>query len=343
MTKGTKKTETPAGKQKPESTPQKRLEDLKKLERILDGLGSQVADDYLDSGNEDAAAALTSRLVAAIPDPERKAFHTLRMGVLMERANDFESATTWYAKGISMEPQDRKVWYFLFNNMSYSLAQLGKHEEAEWHARQALQIDKERHNAHKNLGVALAATGRTEEGLEHLLTAAMIAPGDYRALGHLEELVAQDETLVLRVEGLPTSFAPVAMPHGPRQRSARRKGAGNDGSDGLEGHRHRPYGQAPGRVSGPPSAIGKVRLLVRGVLESSSFEPRPIPSQQKQERRVLDTLARVLRRQRRDEVDHRAGRVLPRSGRPAEDGGLLSDAGIPRGVRYGVRELHGDV
>ena len=101
-----------------------------------------------------------------------------------------------------MEPQDRKVWYFLFNNMSYSLAQLGKSEESEWHARQALQIDRERHNAHKNLGVALAAMGRSEEASEQLLTAAMIAPGDYRALGHLEELVAQDETLLLRVEGL---------------------------------------------------------------------------------------------------------------------------------------------
>ena len=65
-----------------------------------------------------------------------------------------------------------------------------RYEEAERHCRSAIRIDPRRHNAHKNLGIALQGLERHAAAAKSFLRAAQLCPADGRALGHLEELLA---------------------------------------------------------------------------------------------------------------------------------------------------------
>lgn len=67
-------------------------------------------------------------------------------------------------------------------------------------------IDPYRHNAHKNLGVALEGRGRFNETAQSHLAAAELCPADPRALGLLVDLLdkhpeieANDPNLLQRI------------------------------------------------------------------------------------------------------------------------------------------------
>lgn len=73
---------------------------------------------------------------------------------------------------------------------------LRRHADAEVHTRAAIAIDPKRHNAHKNLGLALAGQGRLGEAAHCLLEADRRCPPDTRARGHLTELLADNPELL---------------------------------------------------------------------------------------------------------------------------------------------------
>jgi len=82
------------------------------------------------------------------------------------------------------------------NNRGYCLKELGRHTEAEVHCRAAIALDPARHNAHKNLGLALAEQGRRVEAAHCLLEADRRYPADGRARRHLAELLAAHPEVV---------------------------------------------------------------------------------------------------------------------------------------------------
>ena len=90
---------------------------------------------------------------------------------------------------LAAEPQDRKVRYFSNNNLGYSLVQLGRFDEAEEYCEAAIGIDKDRHNAHKNLGLVYQGQGRWLDAAFCFVCATWLAPGDQRALMHLRQLL----------------------------------------------------------------------------------------------------------------------------------------------------------
>ena len=79
--------------------------------------------------------------------------------------------------------------YFLRNNLGYSLNQLGQFSEGESWCRKAIEIDWNRPNAHKNLGLALQGQTRYPEAAESFRNATLVDPFDRRALNHLRELL----------------------------------------------------------------------------------------------------------------------------------------------------------
>lgn len=131
-------------------------------------------------------------LLATALDLAEKAEIALASGQLMEKLGDFASAIEAYRRGIALEPVQASAWYFLHNNLGYCLNQLGRYSEGERWCRAAIQIDPERHNAHKNLGVACEGQGRHVEAIHCFIAALKANAADPRALRLLEELIDSD-------------------------------------------------------------------------------------------------------------------------------------------------------
>ena len=142
-------------------------------------------------------------------DANMKARCHLRLGALKEKGDDYAGAAALYAEAFSLESGKDDVWYFLNNNLGYCLNQIGRHGGAEFYCRAAIKIDPKRHNAYKNLGLALQGQGRYVEAARMLICAAELCLVDPRALNHLRELVTahrevvrEDPSVLARVEEL---------------------------------------------------------------------------------------------------------------------------------------------
>ena len=135
------------------------------------------------------ARAVALMLITAHVEPGARAVECLGMGLRMEAARRFDLAAWAYTLGVAYEPTDTDDWYWLNNNLGFSLNQIGCHLAAEPHCRAAIRCDPGLYNAHKNLGVALEGQERVAEAARSYVTAVRSEPGDRRALCHLATLV----------------------------------------------------------------------------------------------------------------------------------------------------------
>ena len=156
---------------------------LKALRGMALGLARERRDEaarrFLDRARELGAGAAT------------EGNEMLRLGLAFEGIRRFDLAGECYAYGRSLGEGDLVPWYFLHNNHAYCLAMLERFAEAEVLARQAIDIEPGRHNAHKNLGLALMGQGRLQEAAESFRRARDLNPGDGRAAYYLEILDQQ--------------------------------------------------------------------------------------------------------------------------------------------------------
>ncbi|HLH56737.1 MAG TPA: tetratricopeptide repeat protein [Verrucomicrobiae bacterium] len=134
-------------------------------------------------------------LLARVPDIENKAYLILSLGQLAEMSKDFDLAVRFYLQGVSMEPCAQFTWYYLHNNLGYSLNQLGRFEEGERYCRRAIEITAKPQNAHKNLGLALQGQGKYAEAARCFVIATQANASDERSANHLEELIQQHPEL----------------------------------------------------------------------------------------------------------------------------------------------------
>ena len=100
-----------------------------------------------------------------------------------------------------MEPCGQFTWYFIHNNLGYSLNQLGRFVEGEQVCRHAIDISTQPPNAHKNLGLALAGQGCQREAAGSFIAATQADASDPRSLRHLEALLAEDRELDFEFAG----------------------------------------------------------------------------------------------------------------------------------------------
>ena len=162
-----------------------KLEDEKESPDAL----RQLAEFYATTGQYDKALVHFRRLLAVVRDVEEKAHCLLRMGQVMECAGDYSAAVRYYKKAVALKPTDRLVRYFINNNLGFSLSVLGDFFEGEIYCRKAIEIDPERLNGHKNLGIALAGQGWYWEAAECFVAATQKNALDSRASDLLTQLL----------------------------------------------------------------------------------------------------------------------------------------------------------
>jgi len=146
---------------------------------------------YGSNGQHDLAKGYIERLMGLSGSSEAQASYWLALGQLAEKDGHFEAAVDYYSQAKALDPKAVETEYFTNNNLGYSLIQLGRHSEAEPCCRMAIETDPKRHNAHKNLGLALQGQGRYADAARPLINAIRANPLDRRALQHLEEMVAE--------------------------------------------------------------------------------------------------------------------------------------------------------
>jgi len=157
---------------------------------------------YSAAGRKEQSLECMRKLAVLAEGPEERARCYLALGGKREQANDFEGAVSYYMAAFEMEPQNTDSWYWINNNLGYSLVQLGRCDEAEGYLQRAVAIDQGRSNAFKNLGLALLGRNRWTEAADFFVRATQANAADRRSLVHLEQLVSEHPELLTEVPGL---------------------------------------------------------------------------------------------------------------------------------------------
>jgi tetratricopeptide (TPR) repeat protein len=174
-------------------------------QKLLDQLGAAqddptqamwaLAQFYKSVGQIERAREQFRCLLDRTANLETKAQIVLALGQTAEKANDYRMAVELYSQALSLEPTVSALWYFIQNNLAYSLIQLERFGEAERYCRQAIKTDPHRPNAHKNLGLSLQGQGRYAEAAQAFVAATQANASDPRALGLLEALLVEHSEL----------------------------------------------------------------------------------------------------------------------------------------------------
>jgi tetratricopeptide (TPR) repeat protein len=178
---------------------------LKSPREVLEFL-SALAQECAAKG---AFAAAQGYFELLLKDAENEADTTyclLSLGQLQEQQENYAAAIDWYRKAFRSRPGADATWYLLHNNLGYCLNRFGLYAEAEELCRKAIAIDPSRHNAHKNLGLALEGQGCITAAAREYLVAARLRPGDRRAFRLLQRLAAAHP----QIAGLPRALSPPA-------------------------------------------------------------------------------------------------------------------------------------
>jgi tetratricopeptide (TPR) repeat protein len=155
----------------------------------------QLARFYSEQKDHLKALDCLRKLIDLFPDVERKASCVLAMGQTMEQVSDYEAAIRYYKEALSLEPVQTSTWYFINNNLGFCLNTLGHFAEGEIYCRKALEIDPNRPNAYKNLGIALKGMGNYADAAQCFVSATQANAADPRASKLLEELLVEHPEL----------------------------------------------------------------------------------------------------------------------------------------------------
>jgi len=158
--------------------------------------------------NEQKALEI-ERLLSDPTNINNVAWGYLKLGLEAEDRLDWDDAIEQYQRVIELAPEDKKVRYFGYNNRAYALLMLKRFEEAESHCISAIDVDDDRHNAYKNLGLTCEGLGRPIDAATSFINAAFRNGTDERAWLHLQKLLtanpdvlAQKPVLVEQMEAI---------------------------------------------------------------------------------------------------------------------------------------------
>jgi len=147
------------------------------------------------SGYLAAACSYFERALSLSEAAGEKAACLLALGQTLERSGDYTAALAAYTRAFELPQEPNDIWYFLNNNRAYCLNQKSMHVEAEERCLDAIRINGERHNAHKNLGIALQGRRRYAQAARSFMRAVQLCPADGRALALLKRLVVDQHVI----------------------------------------------------------------------------------------------------------------------------------------------------
>lgn len=157
---------------------------------------------YQRTGHLEHASGCVRRAIELSDDPERIGAGFLGLGQLEESRGDYAAAAKRYGEALALEPCSQHTWYFIHNNLGYSLNQLGKHGSAVRYLERALEIDPGRPNAYKNLGLAHEALGDPVKAAELFIAATQVDAADSRSLDHLLAMMEANPALEVDIPNL---------------------------------------------------------------------------------------------------------------------------------------------
>jgi tetratricopeptide (TPR) repeat protein len=108
-----------------------------------------------------------------IPKAQEAESHR-RMAGALDRLGRFERAEAHYRTALELSPNDAKVW----NDSGYSYYLQARHADAERNLKTAEKLDPNNPRIQTNLGLAMAAAGKTDEALAALSKAGGPAAGN---------------------------------------------------------------------------------------------------------------------------------------------------------------------
>ncbi|HTZ39461.1 MAG TPA: tetratricopeptide repeat protein [Syntrophales bacterium] len=154
-----------------------------------------LAQDCLVQDCNEAGGNYIRTAVQFSRDGTEAAKRCLFLGLLMEQRENFEAAAVAYSEALQLTPSRNDTWYSIYNNLGYSLIRCGRCREAESYCRAACDIDPHRHNAVRNLGLAIQGQGRYHEAARAFMNAMNLCPDDLRAYVHIEDLLYNHEEI----------------------------------------------------------------------------------------------------------------------------------------------------
>jgi tetratricopeptide (TPR) repeat protein len=159
-----------------------------------------------NAGYLDAATKYAETMLPLLDSPEDRANCFLMMGDFMEKMGKYPEAQEAYARAFDLPQEPNETWYYLNNNRAYCLNQIGCFPEAEEYCRAAIEIQPGRHNAYKNLGIALMHLGRYGEAVQNLVMATRLCPADSRALALLDQIFSSRREIAEEVPDFPAQL-----------------------------------------------------------------------------------------------------------------------------------------
>jgi len=165
----------------------------------------QLAQFYKQTRQTDKALIRLRQLIQMLPDAEDRAKCVLTMGQAMEQKGDFGAAAGYYKEALALEPMSTWTWYFINNNLGFSLNTLRRFAEAEVYCRKAIQTDPNRPNAHRNLGQSLTGQGQFRDAAHCYVAATQVNAADGRAFHLLQELLDEHPELEFEFENAAAS------------------------------------------------------------------------------------------------------------------------------------------
>jgi tetratricopeptide (TPR) repeat protein len=165
---------------------------LKKLEEAENNPTQplwQLALFYKQIRQNGKALSRLQELIPLLPDPEERARCVMTMGQTMEQTGNYASAAGYYKQALALEPMNTWTWYFINNNLGFSLNIMERFGEAEPYCRKAIQTDPNRPNAYKNLGLSLSGQGQYREAAQCYVAATQVNAADPRAYHLLMDLL----------------------------------------------------------------------------------------------------------------------------------------------------------
>jgi len=160
-----------------------------------------LAQFYKLSKQHEKALERLRELMGLLPDPEDRANCVLTMGQAMEQVGDYPAAVRYYKEALALEPTHTFTWYFINNNLGFSLNTLRQFAEGEIYCRKAIEIDPNRPNGFKNLGIALVGQGEYREAANAFVAATQADASDPRALRLFQDLIKQHPELEFEFQG----------------------------------------------------------------------------------------------------------------------------------------------
>jgi tetratricopeptide (TPR) repeat protein len=160
----------------------------------------QLAQFYKQTRQNDKALVRLRQLIQMLDDPEDRAKCVLTMGQAMEQKSDYAAAAGYYKEALALEPMNTWTWYFINNNLGFSLNTLTHFAQAEAYCRKAIETDPNRPDAYKNLGQSLVGQGRFREAAQCFVAATQVNAADGRAFQLLQELLGEHPELGFEFE-----------------------------------------------------------------------------------------------------------------------------------------------